>query len=163
MSQKKIDVIAIVRGCAFALITLIYINLPIHNYLWCVYVGFFLTMALGTKQGAMPKYICSLLAGYVWGILYLKLGGWVQLFVHIDIKLLTAILEFILTGSLLFIHLTFLQKTWFSVIPAVFAAVATLFAFGNLQSLPWCCISVVTGILMAFGTGYIIDKITGDS
>ena len=47
LPQPVINTIAIVRGLAFALVTALYFILPIQEYLWCVYVGFFLTMALG--------------------------------------------------------------------------------------------------------------------
>ena len=42
---------ALVRGSAFALVTAAYLLIggTLGGYLWCVYVGFFLTMAFGAK------------------------------------------------------------------------------------------------------------------
>lgn len=160
LPQSVINTIAVVRGLAFALVTALYFCLPIQEYLWCVYVGFFLTMALGTDYKKMPSYICSLLAGYAWAFLYLNAGGWLALILPLPVNICIVITEFILTGSLLFIHLTFFSGTWLGTVPAIFAAVATIFACGKgMSAAPAAGTSVIIGILMGFGTTWIIDKI----
>lgn len=160
LPQPVINTIAIVRGLAFALVTALYFCLPIQDYLWCVYVGFFLTMALGTDYKRLPSYICSLIIGYGWAFLYLNAGGWLALILPLDVKVCVVIVEFILTAGLLFIHLTFFSGTWLGTVPAVFAAVATIFACGQgMTAAPAAGISVIIGILMGFGTTWIIDKI----
>lgn len=160
LPQPVINTIAVVRGLAFALVTALYFVLPLHDYLWCVYVGFFLTMALGTDYKRMPSYICSLLSGYAWAFLYLNAGGWIAMVLPLDIKVCVVIAEFILTAGLLLIHLTFFSGGLLGTVPAVFAAVATIFATGNgIAAAPACGISVIIGILMGFGTTWIIDKV----
>ena len=47
---------ALVRGIAFAAITILYLGVPAFDgFLWCVYIGFFLTMAFGVKKYAFPE------------------------------------------------------------------------------------------------------------
>ena len=160
LPQPVINTIAIVRGLAFALVTALYFILPIQEYLWCVYVGFFLTMALGTDYKRMPSYICSLIAGYAWAFLYLNAGGWLALILPFSVTICGVISEFILTAGLLFIHLTFFAGGLLGTVPAVFAAVATIFATGQgIGAAPACGGSVIAGILMAFGTTWVIDKV----
>ena len=160
LPQPVINTIAIVRGLAFALVTALYFILPIQEYLWCVYVGFFLTMALGTDYKRMPSYICSLLSGYGWAFLYLYAGSWLALLLPLPVQVCVVIVEFILTGGLLFIHLTFFAGGLLGTVPAVFAAVATIFASGGgIVAAPACGGSVIIGILMAFGTTWVIDKV----
>ena len=160
LPQPVINTIAVVRGLAFALVTALYFVLPIQAYLWCVYVGFFLTMALGTDYKKMSSYICSLIAGYGWAFLYLNAGGWLAEIVPLEVKVCVVIAEFILTAGLLFIHLTFFAGGLLGTVPAVFAAVATIFATGQgIGAAPACGGSVIIGILMAFGTTWVIDKV----
>ena len=160
LPQPVINTIAIVRGLAFALATALYFCLPIQEYLWCVYVGFFLTMALGTDYKRMPSYICSLIAGYGWAFLYLNAGGWLADILPLEVKVCVVIVEFFLTAGLLFIHLTFFAGGLLGTVPAVFAAVATIFATGQgISAAPACGASVIVGILMAFGTTWVIEKI----
>ena len=159
LPQPVINTIAVVRGLAFALVTAVYFCLPIQDYLWCVYVGFFLTMALGTDYKRMPSYICSLLSGYAWAFLYLNAGGWLAMLLPLDVKVCVVIAEFILTAGLLFIHLTFFAGGLLGTVPAIFAAVATIFASGiGMSAAPAASISVIIGILMGFGTTWVIDK-----
>ncbi len=162
LPQPVINTIAIVRGLAFALVTALYFILPIQEYLWCVYVGFFLTMALGTDYKKMPAYICSLLSGYGWAFLYLNAGSWLSLALPFEVQVCVVISEFILTAGLLFIHLTFFSGGLLGTVPAVFAAVATIFATGEgMAAAPACGASVIIGILMGFGTTWVIEKVNG--
>lgn len=160
LPQPVINTIAIVRGLSFALVTAIYFCLPIQNYLWCVYIGFFLTMALGTDYKKMPAYICSLIAGYGWAFLYLNAGSWLAAILPVPLNVCIVIVEFILTAGLLFTHLTFFSGGLLGTVPAVFAAVATVFATGQgIGAAPACGGSVIIGILMAFGTTWVIDRV----
>ena len=160
LPQPVINTIAVVRGLAFALVTALYFCLPIQDYLWCVYVGFFLTMALGTDYKRMPSYICSLISGYAWAFLYLNVGGWLALILPLPIQTCVIIVEFILTAGLLFIHLTFFAGGLLGTVPAVFAAIATIFACGQgMAAAPAAGASVIIGILMGFGTTWVIDKV----
>ena len=161
LSDKAIRNIASTRGCAFALVTAVYIYMDnaLSGYLWCVYVGFFLSMALGAKKGKMLNYILSALIGYGWAFLYVNLGGWLSNLFPFPLKICIVIAEFVLTASLLFIHLKLLSNTKFNTIPAVFAAIATIYASGGYTAAPYCALSVVIGIVMAFTTGIIISKL----
>lgn len=54
MTSRRAFVTAAVRGVAFALVTALFTAVPLfHGFLWCVYIGFFLTMAFGVK---LPEY-----------------------------------------------------------------------------------------------------------
>ena len=72
MTTRKALNIALVRGAAFAIVTAVYLLIggAFGGYLWCVYVGFFLTMAFGAAPQDLPNYLCSLLAGYAWAAVY---------------------------------------------------------------------------------------------
>lgn len=111
---------ALVRGSAFTLVTAAYLLIggTLGGYLWCVYVGFFLTMAFGAKGEDLPRYLCSFLAGYVWAAVYVYLpellGG------LMPGAAATVVSEFVVTAGLLFLHLRFLSGTWLGKIPAVF-------------------------------------------
>ena len=89
----------------------------------------------------------------------MNLGGWLSAVFPVQVKLCIVIAEFALTSSLLFIHLKFLSNTKLNVIPAVFAAIATIYASGGYSAAPYCALSVVIGIVMAFATGRIISKL----
>ena len=158
MTSRRAFVTAAVRGVAFALVTALFTAVPLfHGYLWCVYIGFFLTMAFGAKGEDLPRYLCSFLAGYVWAAVYVYLpellGG------LMPGAAATVVSEFVVTAGLLFLHLRFLSGTWLGKISAVFAAVATVFASGGLQNAPPAALSGCIGILMACGTGWIIARL----
>lgn len=93
---------ALVRGSAFTLVTAAYLLIggTLGGYLWCVYVGFFLTMAFGAKGEDLPRYLCSFLAGYVWAAVYVYLpellGG------LMPGAAATVVSEFVVTAGLLF-------------------------------------------------------------
>ena len=56
-------VTAVLRGIAFALITLLFTTVTFFKgFLWCIYIGFSLTMAFGVKKCEYENYVCSLLA-----------------------------------------------------------------------------------------------------
>ena len=67
--------------------------------------------------------------------------------------------ELVLTFLLIFVHLRFLSRTWLNKVPAVFAAIATVFAAGGIQHLPLCALSAVIGISMAVGTEVLIQRL----
>lgn len=156
MSSPEALRVALVRGAAFALVTAAYLLIggALEGYLWCVYVGFFLTMAFGARWEELPRYLCSFLCGYGWAAVYVYLPGLLGGFLPGTAA--TVLSEFLVTGGLLFIHLRFLSRTWFNKIPAVFAAVATVFASGGMRSAAPAAFSGAVGILMALGTGRII-------
>lgn len=160
---ERAAVIAVVRGLAFALITLIYLLIPkpLSGYLWAVYVGFFLTMALGCRAGQLPACLCSLLCGFLWAFLYMNLSGWMAALLPVlGSTACTVLAEFILTGGLLFIHLRLFSGTVLGIVPALFAAVAMVFAAGTLSAVPWCALSGCIGIGMAYLTDFVIGRVT---
>lgn len=55
MTSRRAFVTAAVRGVAFALVTALFTAVPLfHGFLWCVYIGFFLTMALVPQLPVQP-------------------------------------------------------------------------------------------------------------
>ena len=160
MKKDRAFVTASVRGTAFALITLIFTAVPfLDGFLWAVYIGFFLTMAFGADKRQLPNYICSLLAGYIWAFGYMYGYRLLESLLHMPHIAALAAAELILTFLLLYIHIRFLSGTWFNKIPAVFAAVATIFASGGTDNTVLCALSAVTGIAIAVVTEIIITAI----
>ncbi len=160
MRKNKAFITAAVRGIAFALITLIFTAVPFLNgLLWAVYIGFFLTMAFGADKSQLPNYICSLLSGYIWAFGYMY--GYILLenLLHMPHIAALATAELILTFLLIFVHLKFLSRTWLNKVPAVFAAIATVFASGGTENMFLCAASAVTGIAIAVITEVIIKAI----
>ena len=160
MRMDRAFITALVRGIAFAAITILYLGVPAFDgFLWCVYIGFFLTMAFGVKKQEYLNYVCSLLAGYVWAIGYVFGPGLLEASVQILHIAAMAISELVLTFLLIFIHVKYLHRTVLNKVPAVFAGVATIFASGGIEHTVLCAVSAVIGISMAVITEIIIVRI----
>ena len=158
--MDKAFITALVRGIAFAAITILYLGVPAFDgFLWCVYIGFFLTMAFGVKKQEYLNYVCSLLAGYVWAIGYVFGPGLLEASVQIPHIAAMAISELVLTFLLILIHVKYLHRTVLNKVPAVFAGVATIFASGGIEHTALCAVSAVIGISMAVITEIIIVRI----
>ena len=158
--MDKAFITALVRGIAFAAITILYLGVPAFDgFLWCVYIGFFLTMAFGVKKQEYLNYVCSLLAGYVWAIGYVFGPSLLEASVQIPHIAAMAISELVLTFLLIFIHVKYLHRTVLNKVPAVFAGVATIFASGGIEHTVLCAVSAVIGISMAVITEIIIVRI----
>ena len=89
LSTTTIVITSLVQGCAFALVTALYLLAGglFGQHLWCVFVGFFLTMALGTKPEKACNYIFSVFAGYFWAFLYMSMDGWLSSLLGLPISL----------------------------------------------------------------------------
>ena len=160
MRRDRAIVTAAVRGVAFAAVTFAFISIPmLSGFLWCVYIGFFLTMAFGAKRDEYKNYLCSLLIGYLWAFLYVNAHMFLEGVLGIPSKAAIVLAEFVLTFILLFIHIKLLGNTPFNKIPAVFAAVATIFASGGTENTVYCAVSAAIGITMATLTEMIIVRI----
>ena len=149
-------VTAVVRGIAFSLITLLFTTVAFFKgFLWCIYLGFSLTMAFGAKKGEYKNYVCSLLAGYVWSLAYVFFPSFMEKTFHIPSFTAMTVSELILTFLLLFVHLKFLRNTWLNKIPMVFAGITTVF-IGGIDHIALCGLSTFMGISMAVLTEIII-------
>ncbi len=163
MKTKPAMQIALIRGAAFAMVTAVYLSIggALPEYLWCVYLGFLVTMAFGAQPNLIPNYLFSFLAGYFWAVVYIIapdiLGELLP-----DV-MASSLAELLVTGTLLFVHLRFFSETWLNKIPAVFAAVATVFAMGGMQSVPLSALSGCVGILMAIGTQICLGLVQKNS
>ncbi len=157
MRKNRAFVTAGVRGIAFALITAVFSAVPfLDSLLWAVYIGFFLTMAFGADKRQLPNYICSLLAGYVWAFGYMYGYRLLEEYLNMPHIAALATAELVLTFLLIYIHIRLLSGTWLNKLPAVFAAVATVFASGGIDCIPLCAMSAATGIAIAVITEIII-------
>lgn len=160
--KDKAFITALVRGIAFAVITVLFLAVPVlDGFLWCVYIGFFLTMAFGVQKLEYPNYVCSLLAGYVWAVGYVFGPGLLESALQMPHIPAMAVSELILTFLLIFVHVKFLHGTVLNKVPAVFAGVATIFASGGMEHTLLCAVSAVIGISMAMVTEIIIVRICG--
>ena len=113
MTSRRAFVTAAVRGVAFALVTALFTAVPLfHGFLWCVYIGFFLTMAFGVKLPEYPNYLCSLLVGYVWALAYIFGHQWLEARFAMPSLLALSLSELVLTFLLIFVHLRFLSRTF---------------------------------------------------
>ena len=149
-------VTAVVPGIAFSLITLLFTTIAFFKgFLWCIYIGFSLTMAFGAKKGEYKNYVCSLLAGYVWLPAYVFFPSFMEKTFHIPSFTAMTVSELILTFLLLFLHLKFLRNTWLNKIPMVFAGITTVF-IGGIDHIALCGLSTFMGISMAVLTEIII-------
>jgi len=84
----------------------------------------------------------------------------IAVFLGFPVALCVVLAEFLLTTSLLFVHLKFLSGTRADTVPAVFAAVATVYGSGSTTRTPYCAAAVLIGIGMAYGTGWVVSHIT---
>lgn len=153
-------VTSLVRGIAFALITLLFTTVAFFKgFLWCIYIGFSLTMAFGAKKCEYKNYVCSLLAGYVWSLAYVFFPSFMEKTFHIPSFAAMTVSELILTFLLLFVHLKFLRNTWLNKIPMVFAEITTVF-IGGIDHIALSGLSTFMGISMAVLTEIIIVFLT---
>ena len=153
-------VTSLVRGIAFALITLLFTTVAFFKgFLWCIYIGFSLTMAFGAKKCEYKNYVCSLLAGYVWSLAYVFFPSFMEKTFHIPSFAAMTVSELILTFLLLFVHLKFLRNTWLNKIPMVFAGITTVF-IGGIDHIALSGLSTFMGISMAVLTEIIIVFLT---
>lgn len=153
-------VTSLVRGIAFALITLLFTTVAFFKgFLWCIYIGFSLTMAFGAKKCEYKNYVCSLLAGYVWSLAYVFFPSFMEKTFHIPSSAAMTVSELILTFLLLFVHLKFLRNTWLNKIPMVFAGITTVF-IGGIDHIALSGLSTFMGISMAVLTEIIIVFLT---
>ena len=153
-------VASLVRGIAFALITLLFTTVAFFKgFLWCIYIGFSLTMAFGAKKCEYKNYVCSLLAGYVWSLAYVFFPSFMEKTIHIPSFAAMTVSELILTFLLLFVHLKFLRNTWLNKIPMVFAGITTVL-IGGIDDIALSGLSTFMGISMAVLTEIIIVFLT---
>ncbi len=119
---------ALTAGIVFGIAGIVYAAFPaISGYLWCFYVGYFMTIITGCNPKNLPKYIFSFACGYGWAWLY-----WTgtDIFMHLGITnyvLARGVSDCVVTILLLYVHLHLLGKTPVNTPPLIFAAVATIF------------------------------------
>jgi hypothetical protein len=157
---KNALIIAGINGIAFGAIRVVYslIQGDLGSFLWCVYAGFLLTVALGLDIKKGPNLVCSLTIGYGWAFLYWESGTWIKKVFLISATMSNAIADTLVTFGLLFLHMAFLKKTWANIIPVIFLTVMTVFATSGLTKILYCALSIIIGMIMALGIAVITQK-----
>lgn len=133
----------------FGVAAIIYAAFPaISNYLWCFYVGYFMTVITGADPKNFLKYIVCFACGYFWAYCF-----WYgqDLFIALGVTswpLARGLGDLLVTFVMLYIHLHLLKNTIANTPPLMFAAVATIFGnHGYWEHLPKAGISVFCGML----------------
>lgn len=155
--DRPTAIIGVTGGIVFGLAAFVYAFFPaISSYLWCFYVGYFMTVVTGQDPKNFGKYIVCFLCGYFWAWCF-----WYgqDLFVMLGVTnwpAARALGDFTVTLIMLYVHLHLLRNTVANTPPLMFAAVATIFGnHGYWEHLPRAGASIFCGMAMALLCGMV--------
>ena len=149
--------LSVVAGifCGIYAIASMYFPAPMNTFLWTSFVGIAITFGIGPNPKKMPNFLCSMVAGVVWGMIFFKcfeLAAVVGITGPANMLLVATILTF----AACVVHLIFLANTWFDYLAVVFAAIACFFGTGGQAPIllilaMWC------GVFLAYSFGPVTD------
>lgn len=150
--------IAILNGLYCGLYTLS--PLGPYGVIWVTYVAFPIFFITGANRREVPHFICSAIAGVVWGMVFLWCIGLFAGFgagPALATGLGVGIVEFVL----IFVHFMFAGKGWLSKVPAIFGGVAVTFSQGGENIIP-LMITLALGILLCLASNEGKNLLTDD-
>lgn len=151
--MKTVFGFSVVVAIPIAIVSAIYtlFDASISALLWCVFVGFTTTFALGPDVKKIPHFVFSQFAGWFWGIAYFYLASYLVTGFGLSFTLGLGISVLACTIALVYIHAKFLSNTVFGIIPMVFAAIFVFFATvgGINMNILYCAISITLGTILA--------------
>ena len=138
-----------------ALYAVIYLSSPLGNYgiMWMTFVSLPIFFTAGAKLQELPHYICSMVAGIIWGIINL---WFIQLIISqgLGSTWANALNLLLITIVCLVIHFVLLGETWFGKVPMLFGGLSMTFSQGGKNLLP-VGMTLLCGLLLGvvFSTG----------
>lgn len=128
---------------------LIYLLTPLGTYglMWMTFVSLPIFFTAGAKTEEIPNYLCSMLAGIIWGIINL---WFINLLINTGISApaANALDLLLITIPCVGLHMTILGKTWLNKVPMVFGGLSMTFSQGG-QNVIVIGITLACGILLA--------------
>lgn len=139
---------ALMGGLVFGIAAVVYAAFPaISGYLWCFYVGYFMTVITGSKPQNFIKYVVCFACGYFWAWAFWYGTDIVTALGVTNYPLARGISDCIITIVMLYIHCHLLGNTIANTPPLMFAAVATIFGnHGFWEHLPKAGASLFCGM-----------------
>lgn len=142
----KLSIVAGIFCGIYAMATM-YFPAPMDSFLWTSFVGIAITFGIGPNPKKMPNFLCSMVAGVVWGLIFFKcfeLAAMVGITGHANMLVVATVLTF----AACVVHLIFLANTWFDYLAVVFAAIACFFGVGG-QSPIMLILAMWFGVFLA--------------
>jgi hypothetical protein len=139
----------VLNGIMFGIAKLFYevVPVPMHNLLYCSFLGFTVTSATNPEMNSIPKLLASMGAGLVW------VGGYI-LFEYMFLKLpitpmVSKAVAFGLMSFLIeVLNTQYLRKTPFQCIPLQFAVVIAMFS-QQCHNIMLVLVALIIGVIMA--------------
>ncbi|MEG0376947.1 MAG: DUF1097 domain-containing protein [Eubacterium sp.] len=138
---------SVVSGLLAGVLLGIYQITSLSSLMWPIFIGLGVTFATGAELKKAPNYLCCMLAGVVWALVYFQMDGFFS-GLGLNPGIVTGISTFIITFAVCAVHLILLAKTWLNVVPLVFAGLTVTFSQGG-QNLIGIIIALAFGILAA--------------
>lgn len=137
-----------------AIYAVIYLLSPLGSYglMWMTFVALPIYFTSGANPKEAPNYICSMLAGLVWGLINIWFTNFL-LDAGLSAVAANAINLLLMTIVSVGIHLAFLSKTWFNKVPMMFGGLAMTFSQGG-SNISVIAITMTCGILIAVSYYY---------
>lgn len=146
---------SLVSGVLAGLVLGIYQVGPFGSLMWPIFIGLGVTFASGAELKKTPNYLCCMVCGVVWALLYLQMDGFLRN-LGLNVGVVTGICTLVITFVVCAVHMIPLAKTWLNVVPLVFAGLTVTFSQGG-QNLAGVILGLACGILIAVA----IDPVTG--
>lgn len=148
--NRKILTASLIYSIPISIVSGIYMVLPspFNSILWCMYIGFFITNALGPEFSKLPGFIISQIIGWGWALIY----NYAVIFLISSMSLPFAmgVGIFIVTVLLCIIHFGFFYGAKWNFVPMLFPPVASFFAVqSDLTMIPYCAASLIIGCVAA--------------
>ena len=146
---------SLVSGVLAGLVLGIYQIGPFGNLMWPIFIGLGVTFASGAELKKTPNYLCCMICGVIWALLYLQMDGLLRN-AGLNIGVVTGVCTLVITFVVCAVHMIPLAKTWLNVVPLVFAGLTVTFSQGG-QNLLGVILGLTCGILVAVA----IEPVTG--
>ena len=148
-----------ITTCIYAFL---YISSPLGNYgvMWMTFVALPIFFTSGAKLNEVPHYLCSMIAGLLWGLINLAFVGFLSK-AGCSPAVANAINLLVLTIPCVGLHLTVLGNTWFNKVPMIFGGLAMTFSQGGKNMIPigiTLALGILLGEIYALGGSWLEKK-----
>lgn len=153
--NKKIVVASLIYSVPCAIVSGFYMLLPapMNSILWSMYIGFFITNALGPNIKKLPGYLVSQFVGWGWALAYTYAVVFFMANLKMSLPISMTLGVFIVTVLLCIIHFGFFFNSKYNIVPMMFAPVASYFAIQmKPDMITYLAASLAIGCVCAIGS-----------
>lgn len=157
--MKNLNLACLLNGIMFGLIKLFYeiVQAPMSAILYCTFLGFTVTFAVGAQSRKMGAYLGSIVVGVLWVAGYI---GFEYLFLLAPIPEIVA--KVVAFGFMSFVieivNLRVIGKTQFKFVPLQFAVVISVFSQQG-EHIAYVLMALIIGVLAALLSKAIYMKL----